>query len=166
MKQNLRLRHLGIGTVGLLLLFPLLLIAALIGWVAFAEARKNYWDDKVREMCAKDGGVQVFEVQTLSAEAYESLRDKFGNIVIRPPQFSSKEAPIIMNTDDSAIRASDPEVRRTEYFAIRTVDKKILGKSVFYSRIGGDSFTLHPSSFGCPKDSKSLSEVVISKRGN
>lgn len=60
-------RMLGLGIVKATLSVLLLLIVAL---GAFFEGRKAYLDYQVRELCAKDGGVKVYEVIHLPAASF------------------------------------------------------------------------------------------------
>ena len=112
MTRKVRSRQLGIGSFGVLLLIPLVLIAALIGWVAFSEARKNYWDDKVRELCAKDGGVRVIEKVYLSDSDYRSLLSKFGELSPPPLNEKNVNAPIGESFSIVFLRNGNPEIRR------------------------------------------------------
>lgn len=46
----------GVSVLKILLFIPLTLVLILLLALAFFEGRKAYWDYRVREMCAKDGG--------------------------------------------------------------------------------------------------------------
>ena len=50
----------GISVTKLLLLIPGVLLLALMATIFLFEKRKTYWDEQVREMCARDGGGDSF----------------------------------------------------------------------------------------------------------
>ena len=56
----------GVSVLKMLLFIPLALVLMLILAVAFFEGRKAYWDYRVREMCAKDGGGKLSQHVTIS----------------------------------------------------------------------------------------------------
>ena len=154
----------GIGAVGIILLIPVLLIVALIAWVGFAEARKAYWDSEVREMCAKDGGVKVLEKAIVPEFEYAELMNNFGPKSIQAELLSPSSAPLFTTTSSSYIRSWNPEVRRDVMKIIRKGDRKELGISTSYSRVGGDVFALQPSAYRCPEVSGDLFSAVVRKK--
>jgi hypothetical protein len=123
--------------------------AACMGYV---PGRKAYWDDQVKAMCAKDGGLTVFEVAEVSRQEYELFRVAPGQgYAIRPDQHSGA-APVVRRIVQTTIRESNPQVWRLEQSAIRRSDGKVLATHVDYARVGGDLPTglAHESSFSCP----------------
>lgn len=50
-----------------------LIFAGFIGWYGFTEYQRNYWDDRVRSICAEPGSEQVFSKVMLSDAEYEAI---------------------------------------------------------------------------------------------
>jgi hypothetical protein len=134
--------------VAFFFLMPLVFIVASY---FFFEARKAYWDAKVRALCEKDGGVTVYEKVFLTGEEYELNEGRKGVINVMPEDTSKSWHQYAWKSKTNVLRKNDPYIRRTEYIVYRKTDKKELGKWVTYSRRGGDFPTVisHPSSFGC-----------------
>ena len=120
--------------------------------------KKMYWDAKVRELCAKDGGVKVYETVTLPAEMF----DKWGMAnFYRPTQGENAlGTDYLFKNETSFIRNDNPKIWRDQYQLVRRKDGKLLGEAVSYSRQGGDlPGPWHASSFGCPADAGDASLV-------
>jgi len=125
-----------------LILIPLLVLG-------FYEGRKAYWDAQVTEMCAKDGGIKVYETVKLPADKF----NEWGQInFYKPtrgentigPEYQFKRKTIYY-------RQGNPEVSRIHHQVIRRSDSKLLGDTVFYGGGGGDGpGPWHGSSFRCP----------------
>lgn len=128
-------------------------IAALLFSVWFGGAfwmvagKKMYYDAEVRELCAKDGGVKVYETVVLRP----ALVDKFGRITI-PDKSKVKPADeYYYESETYSYRKGSVEISQDQYQIVRRSDGKILGKSIFYSRGGGNlPGPWHGSSFICP----------------
>jgi hypothetical protein len=147
----------GLGVIGWLLMIPVVLVVLLILAVGFYEGRKAYWDHRVLEMCAKDGGIFVYERVSIPRAEYELLGGQEGMIPIPHEKNSPKGYPFVSSGNSLLINESNPRVYKSEEMYLRTADKKVLAISIQYSRVGGD-FPLsyaHPSSFACP-DQKAL----------
>lgn len=143
------------------LLFAMLLTVALAGCAGYVPGRQSYWDAQVREMCAKDGGVTVYEIVELSEEEFKRLGGIRGGLPL--PSASSKNTgyPYFYELLDSKIRDSNPAVMRVEMLVIRRSDKKILGRSVQYFRRGGDLPTgiVEDSTFICPENLQLTNQI-------
>jgi hypothetical protein len=137
----------------------------LAGCMGYVPGQQSYWDAQIKEMCGRDGGGKVFEVVSLNSQQYSLLLNKFGQI---SPPLESKaggDVPIVQRFISTYIRRSDPEIRRDELSVIRKSDGKILGLSVYYSRVGGDLISLHPSYFSCPEKPVDIFTAVIRQAG-
>lgn len=157
-RRRLR-RQRGIGVIGWLLMLPVALIVLLILAVGFYEGRKAYWDSKVREMCAKDGGTRVHERVTLTKAEYDRLGGGVGTIPLYREGNVPHEYPYVIITTDEVFRENDPRVYKSETQYFRQADKKVLATSVRYVRVGGDFPTYaHPSSFLCPDQTRAVAE--------
>jgi hypothetical protein len=110
-------------------------------------------DDQVRELCAKDGGVKVFETVKVSAE----MLDSHGNVRI-PTKAESKSGDAyysVLQTEH--LKTGNPELWRSRRQVVRASDGKVLGEWVRYVRRGGDlPGPWHESSFGCPEIGSAL----------
>jgi hypothetical protein len=157
----------GASTVKLFVLILVVLILLLILVVGFFEGRKAYWDYRVREMCAEDGGVKTNEILDVDESTYESLKNKFGQIDIPSKGDPRSVGSIAFHSyKDVYIRRSDPEVRRSELAVTRASSGAVVATSTTYSRVGGDLFALHPSYFACPSAPKDFFASVINLRGD
>ena len=115
--------------------------------------KKMYWDAKVRELCAIDGGVKVYETVALTPD----LIDKFGRIRI-PSESKARVSDLyIRRMKTEQLRDKNPSLTRTEFKIIRCSDGKVLGKSVGYGRSGGGiSGPWESSYFLCPDPTSSF----------
>lgn len=127
-------------------LAPIVIVVVGIGG---CEARKAYYDWRVREMCARDGGVIVFQRVNLSKDQYEQLRGNSVGIPL-PDAEERSRTPFFSTTKIEDLRPSNPKVYRRETTIIRRADGKVLSRQIQYGRIGGDFPTFaQPTSFGC-----------------
>lgn len=112
---------------------------------------KDRLDEEVRQLCAKDGGIKIYERVRLSADKF----DKSGSINFYHRISKDPLGPeYIFESRIDYYRKGNPEMWRNFYRVIRRVDGKVLGESVTYSRRGGDlPGPWHESSFGCPGNS-------------
>ena len=146
------------------------IVALLVIVIGFFEGRKAYLDSQVREMCAKDGGIKVYEAVRLTDEKYAKLLDKFGRLSI-PRRSSgttnqSADSEYYMEWKVTYIQRGNPELSRDHFMIIRSADGKLLGESVYYGRGGGDlPGPWHESSFICPNigAQKSLESSIFSR---
>lgn len=118
-------------------------------WV-LAGGEKWLADRQVRELCAKDGGVKVYETVKLPAERFE--KSGFINFY-KPTQGENALGPEYVFKDETIYyRRGNPELFRMHIQVVRRSDGKLLGESAFYKRGGGDMpGPWHGSSFMCPE---------------
>lgn len=156
----------GISLLKMLLLIPLAMVLIVVLAVAVFEGRKAYWDYRVREMCAKDGGVKINKIVNVDSLTYESLMNKFGQIDIpRAGDPRSVGSIVVHSYKDVYIRRSNPEVRGSELSVIRVADGAVVATSTTYSRVGGDLLALHPSHISCPSAPVDFFASVIQLKG-
>ena len=127
--------------------------------------KKMYWDSRVRELCAIDGGVTVYETVKLP----EVMFNEWGQInFYRPTQGENALGEDYLFAKQTKIyRMETPRVSLRMYKVFRKSDHKLLGKSVVYSRGGGGlPGPGYSSSFRCPERSPILSLLakVFKKR--
>lgn len=129
---------------------------------AISNARKAYYDRQVRELCAKDGGVRVYEKVTLPAKRF----DEWGNVDIPNKRYAKPENEYYFESEDHYYRHGNPKLLRMNTRVIRKGDEKILGESVRYARSGGDlPGPWHGSSYGCPPLPMKLASSIFLESG-
>ena len=151
----------GIGVMKVIVYTPLVLLLFLAATFGFYEARKAYWDHRVREMCDKDGGVFVYDKVEVSRGLIGAFDKKYP-VALREEIANVENYPYFYQSSSLVIHKSSPTVVKGERVIIRRVDGKVMGKSVQYWRRGGDFPTglAHTSSFVCPPHAL-LSEEVF-----
>jgi hypothetical protein len=118
-------------------------------WLAVGE--KWMLDRQVRELCAKDGGVRVYETMVLPPE----LIGKHGQIQIPEKAQMKPSDEYYYESSKHYYRKGNPEMSRKQYRVVRRSDGKVLGELILYGRGGGDfPGPWHGSSFTCPEPSK------------
>ncbi len=114
------------GAIKLWMLIVLFLAFAPLLTLGFYEGRKAYWDAKVREMCAKDGGVKINEVIDVDTNSYESMKNKFGQVDFpKRGTPEGKDSVAVHLYKDTYIRRGAPEVRRSDLIITRTSNGSI-----------------------------------------
>jgi hypothetical protein len=121
----------------------ILLAAALL----LAGCEKARLDQQVKELCAKDGGIKVYETVKLPAERF----DQWGTIRIPSKQDAKPSDDYYYERNTTYLKSGNPEMWRSNHRIIRASDGKLLGESIRYARRGGDMpGPWHESSYGCP----------------
>lgn len=106
-------------------------------------------DKQVRELCAKDGGIKVYETVKLPGEKF----DKYGFInFYRPTQKENAlGAEYVFKRDIQYYREGNPSLYRYHVQVFLKHSGRLLGESIGYTRGGGDlPGPWQPSSFSCP----------------
>lgn len=130
-----------------------LVIVATVGlfscflWVAVGE---NMWlDHQVKELCAKDGGVKVYETVTLPTDKYNQYASK--NWVLPDKAQAKLTDEYYCERENHYYREGNPQMTRRQTRIIRRSDGKVLGEYIRYGRGGGGLYgPWHGSSFSCP----------------
>ncbi len=125
------------------ILFAIMTPALLVG------CEKARLDQQVKELCAKDGGVKVYEKVKLPPEKF----NQWGQLnFFNPTQGENALGPeYLFKEDRHYYRTGNPEMSRRQYEIIRRSDGKRLAVLVVYGRGGGDMpGPWHDSSFTCP----------------
>ncbi len=115
-------------------------------WIAVGET----WmlDRQVRELCAKDGGIKVYETVPLPPE----LEDGYGGIRLPTKEKLKRTDKFYYTRERIYVRDRNPVIWMSISRIYRKIDNKLLGKSVSYTRRGGGvPGPWHESSFRCPK---------------
>lgn len=136
-------------------------LASCMGWV---PGRQSYWDEKVKEMCEKDGGVTVFErVRISKAEISRHVLPMTadGRLGFTTKALAHPDAPIYAVERTTHIRDGNPRVQRVESEIVRRADQVVVAKWVIYARAGGDFPTglSDGTNFICPDLQKMTSDL-------
>ncbi|WP_153305790.1 hypothetical protein [Desulfogranum mediterraneum] len=134
-----------------------LIVAGTVGFVAWflwvAVGRNMWLDHQVREMCAKDGGVKVYEMVELTSE----LLDQFGRIRIPDKAEVTPSDKYYYDSDIHYYLKGNTKMSRIHHRIVRRNDGKVLGELIRYARVGGGLPGLwHGSSFMCPAPTQGL----------
>lgn len=124
-------------------------VAVFLGLLWLAIGEKWWLDYQVRELCAKDGGVKVYETVMLPAEKF----NQWGQPNIYKPNQGENALgqEYLFKQDTNYYRQGNPEMSKTHYQVFRKSDNKLLGETIFYGRGGGDlPGPWHDSSYVCP----------------
>jgi len=127
-----------------------LVITLLAGCKGYVPGLQSYWDAQVKEMCAKDGGVTVYEKIDIDETDYQKFGGSGGVIPVPDERSKTKSYPYFTKSVRQEIN-SNPQVARLETEIVRRSDNKILGRVINYLRIGGDFPTgiQNDTSFSC-----------------
>lgn len=138
------------------------LTVIVIGGLALSGCEKWRLDAQVKELCAKDGGIKVYETVKLPPEKF----NQWGQINFYRPTEGEKAlgGEYALMRDVTYYRRGNPVMSRTHYRVIRRLDGKLLGETVFYGRGGGDlPGPWHDSSFVCPPYGEGDSVALLTK---
>ena len=134
------------------LICTLLFLVTNVGCDGYMPGRQSYWDAQVKEMCAKDGGVQIIEKMRISKSDIDLLATTDGKISVAVKELANPRAPAYAVNRITLIRDGNPSVWRSEWDIVRRKDQVVVARWVAYSRSGGDIPTglAHDSRFTCP----------------
>ena len=136
--------------------------ALLAGCSNYVPGRQLYWDNQVRELCAKDGGSTVYETIELTRQEYDRLGGLKQGLPIPDEAAAKPGFPYVRQEIRQIIREANPRVMRGETVIKRRSDNKVLARSVRYWRTGGDLPTglAEETYFICPEQDD-LSRAVF-----
>lgn len=137
-------------------------IGGLLGWFWVVAGEKLWLDHQVRELCAKDGGVRVFETVKLPADKFNQWgQPNFYN----PTKGENALGPEYTYKNENVyLHEGNPEIRRDHVRIYQKLDQKLLGEVVTYIRGGGDlPGPWQPSAYHCPNALEANEIVLMSK---
>lgn len=140
--------------------FAILSVPALV-----SNGVKAYYDRQVRELCAKDGGVRVYETVRLPSSRF----DKWGNVGVHEKRYVKPTDEYYYESEILYYREANPTLLRSRSWVVRRSDGKVLGEAISYGRGGGDlPGPWHGSSFHCPPiaEAEGKIESTIFLKGN
>jgi hypothetical protein len=131
-------------------------------------------DEEMQALCAKDGGMKIYETVTLPASEFSRWGqplDRYASGQTDPENKLGPDYRYVYRTEflrrgDTLI--GEVQMRKSIEQIYRRSDGKLLGESVSYGRSGGDPFinrilSGHPSSLACPMGTDSLLTKVFIK---
>jgi len=122
-------------------------IIILIAAFFLAGCEKARLDQQVKELCAKDGGIKVYETVKLPPDRF----DQFGKVKIPSKNDAKPSDDYYYDSETKYYKTGNPDLRRVHDKIMRRGDGKVMGEFIYYARRGGDlPGPWHPSSFGCP----------------
>ncbi|MHB1619266.1 MAG: hypothetical protein ACYCTY_04675 [Sulfuricella sp.] len=125
-------------------------VSVVLGLLWLALGKTLWLDHQVRELCAKDGGVKVYETVKLPPEKFNQWgQPNF----YRPDQGENAlGAEYVFKQETYYYKQGNPDLFRLYTQVFRHLDGKLLGESVFYKRGGGGlPGPWHGTSFMCPE---------------
>ena len=132
-------------------LIPVVLIGLVVLVFIYTELNKAYWDYRVKQMCEKDGGVEIFEHIDVTAEEFSKLPKLGKGIGFRSKKFAVPSDIIFSENRDLILHSHFPRVEYSEITIKQLTDKKIIARYITAARVGGDFPSLaHSSSYRCP----------------
>ena len=117
-------------------------------------------DAQVRELCAKDGGMKIYETVALPADQF----DQWGMVKFyRPTGGEDALGPeYLFQHERRYLQRGNPQLTRDHYGITRRTDGMLLGDSVSYTRSGGDMpGPWHESVFSCPESKEGEPNFLI-----
>jgi hypothetical protein len=155
------------------LALALLALELLTGCISCTKMKM---DAEVDRLCAIDGGIKIYETVTLPPEKFKKNGDinfyvgSGGENWLGPEYIWKSHQKFLHPGGDPD---ASPSLRRDHDQVIRRSDGKLLGESIYYSRVGGDSRFLNElmggppeSSYSCPKGSIDVIGRVFIKTEN
>ncbi|MBZ0095193.1 MAG: hypothetical protein K8H75_07490 [Sulfuricella sp.] len=124
-------------------------VSVVLGLLWLALGKTLWLDHQVRELCAKDGGVKVYETVKLPPDKF----NQWGQPNFYDPTEGENAlgSEYIFKRETHYYKRGNPEMSRRLYQVFRHSDKKLLGEVVIYGRGGGDlPGPWYGSSFDCP----------------
>jgi hypothetical protein len=111
-------------------------VAACAGYL---PGRQAQWDEKLNEMCRKDGGVQIFDKVRLSQADARKLGSVDGKISVPLKELAHPEAPLFSVQTRTHLGAEgNVSIGRIESSITRRQDGTVVARWVAYSRSGGE----------------------------
>lgn len=128
--------------------------------VLLTGCEKARLDDEVDRLCRIDGGIRVYETVKLPKEYFDERGVPVERVIDDRAYYGGGR--FVTEAEDRTLIAGNPDLRRIEIRFVRLSDHAVLGRSVSYTRRGGDiPNPFHPSHYSCP--SVNVTAGLISK---
>lgn len=141
--------------------------------VSLGGCGSKYASDKeMQALCAKDGGMKVYETVVLPASEFSRYGEPLDRYRLGNPNPEDRLGPDyrwIEQTEflkrGDTLKGEVQLIRGIQKISRRS-DGKLLGESIEYGRSGGDLYVslllgLHPSSSSCPTGQGSLVQTIF-----
>ena len=149
-------------------------IAALVAcFLLNACGEAGSWDAKMQVLCAKDGGMKIYEKVILPKDQFDQFGMPRGKEWDRSALASKLDPAYRYSYEPVSLKRGDPlkgevEMFKSTHKIYRQSDGKLLGESITYGRSGGDSFVArllggHPSSASCPAQPQNLVSGIFTQ---
>ena len=153
-----------------------LFVSVLVGCMGYVPGRQSYWDNRIKELCDKDGGVMIYgRVRVSKADVDRGVLPAawsgpgIGNgerwLGATLKELAHPDAPVYAERKETILRDWNPQVGRIEWVYIRRSDQAVVARTVSYGRSGGDfPSPAHASTFSCPEAraiSSALNQLFI-----
>lgn len=134
-------------------------------------------DRQMEELCAKDGGIKVYETVTLPASDFSNIGQplarnertaKSREEIFGPNYRYVTEEKYIVGSRQTKVEHGEGNLARIHTAIYRRADNKLLGEQIWYSRAGGDGFMWpwHPSGKNCPMFGGTAVDLQVFLKGN
>ncbi len=133
----------------------IIIATGLAGCTGYSPGAKTFWNEEVRKLCERDGGVTIYDrVQISKADIDRHVLPTTadGKLGVTVKELAHPEVPVFAESKTTILREWSPQVGRVEWTVIRRSDSAVVARWVSYGRHGGDFPTglAHESSFSCP----------------
>lgn len=119
------------------------------GYVPGAQA---YWDGRVKELCERDGGVQVLDHIVVTPSEARVLPRVAGYLAVAAEENAKPQEPAFIRIRRTNLHEREPSVVRYEQEVVRRSDQRVVAIAVSYARGGGDLLPIdHPTTYWCPE---------------
>src|SRR5690349_14521099 len=98
----------------------------LSGCSGYAPTAKSYWDERVKELCAKDGGVTVYQkvhISQADIDRHVLPMTAEGRLGFARKELAHPDAPIYSLDKVTTLKEGNPTVRRIESVIVRRSDE-------------------------------------------
>jgi len=152
-------------------------LCGLVLCVALFGCERWTLDKQMEELCAKDGGIKVYETVTLPASDFSNVGQPLARYernaksreeIFGPDYRYLAEEKYIVGDRQTKVEHGAGTLARTRTSIYRRADNKLLGERIFYQRGGGDGFVwgrlgLHPSGNNCPMSTTGVDLEIFIK---
>lgn len=127
-----------------------LALGALALWgcyLYFGTPAQFMLDREVDRLCAKDGGMQIYEQVRLPVERF----DERSTLKKGDPIWAGTDSEYKEDSFRRELKVGDPRLVEQRFRFIRVADNKVLGEEVLYTRVGGGllSTAFQGNGYGC-----------------
>lgn len=131
-----------------------------------SACEKARLDQEVDRLCRIDGGIKVYEKVKLPKEYFDERGAHKWHSKDKRYYYAGDQ--YFTESDDRMIVTGNPDLLRIEIRLVRVSDSAVLGRSVSYTRRGGDiPNPFHPSHYTCPSVEGSanlVTEILIKEK--